>query len=218
MKRILGLASLHVKVVENTDPYIMAVVYQKQHSFLNKIVWQKILDKISQVLYYITKRKAGSRVLRLSTKGRYGVKAIYELAKNYGHGPTTVKTISVEQGIPLAFLEQVFNALKNEGLIHSVRGRDGGYILSREPELITVGDVIRILEGPIALCDCLIDEAEGRMPSEIEGCVTFILWKRIGKILENSFDTITFQKLLEDMDKPSQAVLCPTSHKGRKKT
>ncbi|MCL6581714.1 MAG: Rrf2 family transcriptional regulator, partial [Firmicutes bacterium] len=86
--------------------------------------------------------------MRLSTRSEYGVIACCELARHHGEGPLPLKAVAEEQGIPEAYLEQLVAALRRAGLVRSVRGAQGGYVLSRSPEKITVGDVVRVLEGP----------------------------------------------------------------------
>ena len=95
--------------------------------------------------------------MKLSTKGRYGVKAMVDLAINYGEQPISIKSISERQNISEYYLEQLFSSLRKAKLIKSVRGAQGGYILNRAPEEITIYDVINVLEGPIEISDCLED-------------------------------------------------------------
>ena len=85
--------------------------------------------------------------MKLSTRGRYGIHAMYDLALNCNLGPQPIKAIAERQTIPEAYLEQLFAQLKRDRLVNSVRGAQGGYTLSRPPEEITVGDVLRSLES-----------------------------------------------------------------------
>ena len=97
--------------------------------------------------------------MKLSTKGRYGIHAMYDLAL-YGSGdtPQPTKAIAERQNIPEAYLEQLISQLRRSGLVKSVRGAQGGYLLAREPDKISVGEVLRTLEGELAMVDCLIEE------------------------------------------------------------
>jgi len=95
--------------------------------------------------------------MKLSTKGRYGLKAMFELALHFGEGPIPLKDIAEKQNISEHYLEQLIATLRKDGLVNSVRGAQGGYLLSSEPKKITVGDVIRSLEGNIAPSDCVIE-------------------------------------------------------------
>src|SRR4030042_122137 len=101
-------------------------------------------------------------MLKISTRGLYGIKALYELAHSYGNKPVNIREISNRHGMPVPFLEQVLHRLKRKGLVKSRRGINGGYLLSRPPDTITIGDAVRALEGPIALCDCLIHDKRGK--------------------------------------------------------
>ncbi len=132
-------------------------------------------------------------MLRLSTKGQYGVRAMYEIARGYNVGPITIKEISEKQDVSVAYLEQILNTLRKAGLITSVKGPGGGYVLSREPGRISIGAILRELEGPVAITSCL-DPKEGCM--RIEGCVTHLLWKSLGEKIEGFLDTMTLKDLL----------------------
>ncbi|HEY8803813.1 MAG TPA: RrF2 family transcriptional regulator [Clostridium sp.] len=129
--------------------------------------------------------------MKLSTKGRYGVKAMVDLAINYGEQPVSIKSISERQSISEYYLEQLFSALRRAKLIKSVRGSQGGYILNRKPEEITVYDVINVLEGPIEISNCIDDGA----CNNIDCCATRLLWKKI----KNSIDSVTSSINLKDI-------------------
>ena len=132
-------------------------------------------------------------MIRLSTKGRYGVMAMFALSRSYEEGPRSVRRIAEEQDIPPAYLEQIMARLRHEGLVESARGRGGGYRLARPPERITIGDVIRAVEGPIALSNCLT--ASVPLCDRVDGCVTRLIWKRLGQRIERAFDAITLERL-----------------------
>ncbi len=93
--------------------------------------------------------------MRLSTKGRYGVRAMVALALHYGEGPVSVNSISKEEGISPDYIEQLFIKLRRKGLIKSRRGPEGGFLLARPPSQIRVGDIIRGIEEPITLAPCV---------------------------------------------------------------
>jgi len=93
--------------------------------------------------------------LKLSTRARYGLKALVDLAVAYGEKPLSVATLASMQGISVAYLEQLIAALKKSKLVHSVRGVQGGYTLARDPGEITVGESLRALEGSTAVVDCV---------------------------------------------------------------
>lgn len=132
-------------------------------------------------------------MLRLSTKGQYGVRAMFEIARGYPDKPVPIKRISEEQDVSVAYLEQILNKLRNSGLIKSIKGPGGGYILSKQPEKISIGAILSELEGPIAITSCL-DPKEGCV--RVDGCVTYMLWKSLGEKIEGFLDTVTLRDLL----------------------
>lgn len=91
--------------------------------------------------------------MKISTKGRYGLTIMMELASQYGEGPTSLKSIAEKHQLSEHYLEQLVAPLRNSGLVKSVRGAYGGYVLARAPEEINAGDIIRVLEGPISPVD-----------------------------------------------------------------
>ena len=130
-------------------------------------------------------------MLKLSNKGLYGIKALYELAQNYGGAPLKIREISKRHSLPFPFLEQVLHSLKISGLVKSRRGVNGGYMLSRPPNEITIGDAVRALEGPIALCDCLQHADSSVYSKKAMNCVASDIYKRLGATVESAFDSIT---------------------------
>lgn len=129
--------------------------------------------------------------MKLSTKGKYGVKAMVELAINYGGDPISIKTIGKRQDISEYYLEQLFSSLRKAKLIKSIRGAQGGYVLSRDPKEITVAEIMDVLEGPIEIADCI----DGISCDNIDCCATRLLWKRI----KESIDTVLLSTTLEDI-------------------
>jgi len=104
----------------------------------------------------------------LTRKGKYGLKAMIALAKEHGGGPVLIGDLAEQEAIPKKFLENILLALKHRGLVHSRKGPGGGYQLGRAPEQISVGDIIRALDGPLALVSCVSHTAY----SPCEECVT----------------------------------------------
>jgi Rrf2 family protein len=104
----------------------------------------------------------------LTRKGKYGLKAMIALAKEHGGGPVLIGELAEREAIPKKFLENILLALKNRGLVHSRKGPGGGYQLGRAPEDISVGDIVRTLDGPLALVSCVSQTAY----SPCEECVT----------------------------------------------
>ena len=97
--------------------------------------------------------------MKFSTKGTYGLRAVVELAIRYGEGPVSLAAVATEQGISEAYLEQLMRSLKKAGLVATTRGKSGGYLLTREPETISVGEVLRALEGSTDIADCVGSDA-----------------------------------------------------------
>jgi Rrf2 family transcriptional regulator, cysteine metabolism repressor len=133
--------------------------------------------------------------LKLSTKGKYGVKALFELALREGAGPMSLKTIADRQGLSEHYLEQLAAPLRKAGLITSVRGAQGGYVLARAANQITVGDIIRVLEGPIGFTDCSVEGDHG--PECAGSCVVHGVWEKVTQQIVNVIDSITLFDLAE---------------------
>jgi Rrf2 family iron-sulfur cluster assembly transcriptional regulator len=133
--------------------------------------------------------------MRLSTQSRYGVRAIFDIAYNSEGLETQVKDISRRQGISQRYLEQIFQKLKRAGIVGSKRGPSGGYFLSRKPEDITVGEVIRITEGGINPVLCVNSENSNKPCERLGECVTQVIWNEAGNRLKDYFDSVTIKDL-----------------------
>ena len=128
--------------------------------------------------------------MRISAKGEYAIKAILDLAVHHGHGLIPIQEIAARQHIPPRYLEQVLLALKREGLLTSKRGASGGYHLTRTPEEITVGAVLRAVEGANAPF-----EAVGRQAAGADGHDLVELWEEIADAVSKVVDRLTFGEL-----------------------
>lgn len=133
--------------------------------------------------------------MKLSTRGRYGIHAMYDLAKHYGDGPQSIKLIAERQGIPEAYLEQLIAILRKEKLVISTRGAQGGYRLVREPKDMTVGEVLRALEGGLNLVDCLLEEDSC---GKTCACPSRVVWMKIRDGLNSIVDGITLQDMIDE--------------------
>lgn len=132
--------------------------------------------------------------MKLSNKGRYGVRAIFDIAF-HNHGKATqIKDIAERQAIPPRFLEQIFQDLKRAGLVSSKRGPRGGYQLAKAPSEIRIGDIVRALEGPISLAAGKKDGGEGDATSR---AVTEEAWDELSAQIEACFDAKTIEDLCE---------------------
>lgn len=132
--------------------------------------------------------------MKLSTKGNYGVRAAFELARHYGKGPLPVKQISERQDIPLKYLEQLLFRLKKGGIITSVRGPSGGYVLTDSPSNFSVGDVIKILEGPLQMAGCVVSGDKHHCLRN-DNCISKIFWAKIEKRIDHVLNEISLQEL-----------------------
>ncbi|QBD84673.1 Rrf2 family transcriptional regulator [Clostridium tetani] len=132
--------------------------------------------------------------MKLSTKGRYGVRAMIDLALNYGDIPISIKSISERQNISEYYLEQLFATLRKADLIKSIRGAQGGYLLSREPKDINIAEIIETLEGPVELSNCV---SQGECEN-MDSCSTRLLWVRIKESIDNVTKTTTLQDMVDD--------------------
>ncbi|SDF10764.1 RrF2 family transcriptional regulator [Sporolituus thermophilus] len=138
--------------------------------------------------------------MKLSTKGRYGVAAMYDLALHYGQGPISLKNVAKRQGISEHYLEQLMGILRKAGYVKSIRGAQGGYTLTKDPAEITVGDIIRIMEGPIAPVDCLLTDNNTCKRADI--CVTRGVWAKVRDSISQVLDSISLADLCrEEKDK-----------------
>lgn len=137
--------------------------------------------------------------MKLSTRGRYGLKAMFQLALHYGEGPIPLNQIAEKQGLSENYLEQLFSTLRKEGFLNSVRGAQGGYMLSMSPDKITVGDILRSLEGSMAPAECVLDEFSEC--SRDESCVTRLVWIKIKDSIDEVIDSISLQDMVDDENK-----------------
>lgn len=137
--------------------------------------------------------------MKLSTKGRYGSRAMLDLAIHYNEtgAPVALSGIAERQGISEEYLEQIFSSLRRSGLVESVRGAQGGYKLGRPADKITVGDILRVLEGSLAPVDCV---AEGKAPAceRYDECVMNGVWLKLRDAIVNTVDSITLADLVEE--------------------
>lgn len=131
--------------------------------------------------------------MRISTKIRYGTRAMLELASHYGEGPVDLKEIAKREDISLKYLEQVIIPLRTAGLVKSIRGSKGGYSLAKPPAEICLIDLIKVLDGPMDLAECLKDPKScSRSPS----CVTRDIWKEASDAIQQVFSSITFEEMV----------------------
>lgn len=132
--------------------------------------------------------------MRVSYKGDYALKAILELSLRYGHGEAvSISEIASSGDMPEKFLEQILLALKNGGFVKSKRGANGGFYLSKPPKDITVGEVIRFIEGPTEPISCVEDGYKAC--GDLKNCIFRDIWKKVGLAVSSVIDAVTFEDL-----------------------
>lgn len=133
--------------------------------------------------------------MKLSTKGTYGLRAMIDIAINSKESPVSIKDISDREDISLKYLEKLMTTLKKSNLISSVRGPKGGYILRRSPKDISIGEILRALEGNLNPVDCkLLMEENCNIEDD---CIMKFVWNRISDAINNAVDSMSLQDLLE---------------------
>lgn len=144
----------------------------------------------------INKSKEGGD-LKISTKGRYGLRALIDLAQYSEIEPVSISSIATRQGISERYLEQLMTLLKKAGLIKSIRGAGGGYVLAKDMNEISVGDVLRALEGSLEPVECLAYRTEEGCEAA-GGCVTKYVWQKINESINRTVDEMNLKQLVEE--------------------
>ena len=132
--------------------------------------------------------------MKISTKGRYAIRLMLDLAQHTDDGCVSIKTIATRQGISEKYLEQIIKSLSANGLVESTRGKQGGYRLTRTPAEYTVGEILRVTEGSLAPVSCL---EEDHHCENCEDCVTFEIWQNVLDAINEVVDSITLAYLVE---------------------
>jgi len=135
----------------------------------------------------------------ISQKDRYALRALFELAKRHGGRPIKVAEIAAAQAVPARFLEVILTELKQAGFVTSRRGRYGGYLLAREPADLTIGEVIRFLEGPVEVASCAPSLPYGCPPGGY--CALEPVWQQVAEAITSVFDGTTFADLVEQEER-----------------
>ncbi len=133
--------------------------------------------------------------MKLSSKERTGLRAMVELARHYGGGPVALSRVADAQDLPLPYLERVVASLRRAGVLESVRGTHGGYMLSRPPEEISVGDVFRAVEGTLVSVDCMQDEGSC---ARLGICATRTVWENVAERLRETLDSTSLADILQE--------------------
>ena len=133
--------------------------------------------------------------MRISTRGRYALRLMLDLATNYTGKPIRLKDVAKRQEISDKYLEQIISILNKAGYVRSIRGPQGGYLLTRQPEEYTVGMILRLTEGSLAPVACL--ESDVNTCDRSENCVTLRVWEKLKDAIDGVVDHITLADLLE---------------------
>ncbi|NQT01889.1 MAG: Rrf2 family transcriptional regulator [Planctomycetes bacterium] len=132
--------------------------------------------------------------MKLSTRTRYGIRAILVLAENYGNGPLQLRIIARDQAMSVKYLEQLMAMLKSAGIVRSVRGSKGGYILAKPPGQVKVSDCFQCLEGPVITTECVEDESYCERATD---CVARQVWTEVQKAVMEVLQSMTLQNLVD---------------------
>jgi Rrf2 family protein len=133
--------------------------------------------------------------MQVSTKGKYSVRAVLDIAQNSNGAPVPLAAISKREGISLQFLEQLFQQLRKGNVVNSVRGPHGGYVLAREAHEITIGEIIRLIEPPLYTSSCF-GKHESADDCRIAGsCIGGAIWKQLAEHVDNFLDSISLADL-----------------------
>ncbi len=135
--------------------------------------------------------------MKLSTKGRYGLRAMIDMARYSESEPVSISSIAVRQGISEGYLEQLVSLLKKAGLVKSIRGAGGGYVLAQDMKDISVGDILRALEGSLEPVRCAAFYSEEGCTAS-GGCVTKYVWQKINESINRTVDEIKLDELVRE--------------------
>lgn len=133
--------------------------------------------------------------MKISTKGRYGLTALVDIAINSTKENVTLKSISERQNISERYLEQIFSTLRKAGIVSSIKGSQGGYFLSSSPSSITVGMILRALEGSLKVVD------DSNVSDKLQYCIQTTVWDSINKSIDSVVDSITLEDLVFEYNK-----------------
>lgn len=134
--------------------------------------------------------------MKVSTRSRYAVAALYDLALHDSTGPVPLWSIAERQEISEPYLEQLMAAMRKAGLVRSLRGAQGGYVLARKADSISIGDIVRAMDGPIAPVDCLLaDEGQAASCKKSESCIRRRVWARMRDTINETLNGMTLGEL-----------------------
>jgi Rrf2 family cysteine metabolism transcriptional repressor len=132
--------------------------------------------------------------MKMSTRGRYGLRAMLELARCHGQSPVLMSSLAKREAVSRKYLHGLLTALKKAELVRSIRGPGGGFVLAREPSKIRLSQVLHALEGPLSLVDCVADRLSC---SRVNSCTAHRVWEELSETIENALDGVTLEDLIE---------------------
>lgn len=138
--------------------------------------------------------------MKISSRAHYGVRAMTELAKMYERRPLSLTEIAETEQMPLPYLEQLIAPLRRAGLVEGTRGLHGGYRLTRAPEVISVGEIVRVLDGPISLVDCVAEDYVTGTCGREPVCLSKGIWGRVKQSIEQVLDSTSLADLLRESE------------------
>jgi Rrf2 family iron-sulfur cluster assembly transcriptional regulator len=142
--------------------------------------------------------------MQISTKGKYSVRAVIDIAQHSDGSPVPLAAISKREGISLLFLEQLFQQLRKGDIVKSVRGPHGGYVLARDPSEITIGEIVRLIEPPLYTTSCFGRHEPVESCRIGDTCMGGVIWKQLAEHIDNFLDSITVADLV---NKPKTEVV-----------
>ncbi|MDE5756817.1 MAG: RrF2 family transcriptional regulator [Clostridia bacterium] len=142
--------------------------------------------------------------MTISTKGRYALRIIIDLAENDNGSYIPMKQVAERQGLSLKYLEHILSILKQKNLVEGLHGKGGGYKLTKKPEEYTVGEILRLVEGDLAPVACL--ECGAKPCENVGKCRTIKMWRGLHNLIEEYFDGITVRDLMQDDTDPTKKV------------
>lgn len=136
-------------------------------------------------------------MMRISTRGRYVLRAMIDLALHVDQGPVLRQEIAARQELSADYVAQLFRLLHKAGLVKGVKGPGGGYVLARSPKTITALDIIQAVEGPVAVVHCVLPGEEPAC-NRMDRCVAHLLWKRLSAVIGDTLGAVTLHELCEE--------------------
>ena len=142
--------------------------------------------------------------MTISTKGRYALRIIIDLAENDNGTYIPMKNVAERQGLSQKYLEHILPVLKQNNIVDGIHGKGGGYRLTRSPEEYTVGEILRIVEGDLAPVACL--ECNAKVCDRVDNCRTIKMWRKFKTLIDEFFDSITIKDLMLDDNNPEKKI------------